>query len=689
LSNRLATETSPYLLQHADNPVDWYAWSPEAFMSARERDVPVLLSIGYSACHWCHVMERESFADPETAALMNAAFVNVKVDREERPDVDHIYMTAVQSLTGQGGWPLTAFLTPDGQPFYGGTYFPPERRHGLPSFREVLRAAATAYRDRRDTVMDTAAELTGLIAKATRTGEGPAADGDWDPDSILEAAIGHLRRAYDPAHGGWGHAPKFPQPALMDLLLRWHHHSGDRSALDMVVHTLRRMAAGGIRDHLGGGFHRYSVDERWLVPHFEKMLYDNAQLVRSYTAAHQITGEHDLRSLAEETADYVLEDLRDPAGAFYCARDADSEGEEGRFYVWSEAEVDRLLHGDATLFKRVYDVSGPGNFEGLNILHLPHDLAAIARSEGMTEEELAVHLRKALDRLFRHRENRDPPLRDDKVLTGWSALMVRALAEAGAAFGRDDYVEAARRAAMFLLGPLRPEGELHHAYTDGRVKQSAFLQDVAALGNALLSLYEATLDAPILDDVRWCVSQVLDRYLDEEAGLLFDTPHDGEALIVRPRELSDGAVPSGNSLAAELLLRAGRLLGDEDCVRVTERIMRSLAGSMTRFPIGFGRMLSTLCLLNTSPVEIALIGTPGTDAFAALHRTALAPFLPERVLAGSSAATLGLPILVDRPTQPDGPVAYVCRRFTCSAPLSGPEELAAELQRVGGASDPA
>ena len=689
MPNRLSRETSPYLLQHAHNPVDWYPWGDEAFGLARTSDRPILLSIGYSACHWCHVMERESFEDVDTAALMNELFVNVKVDREERPDVDHIYMQAVQSLTGSGGWPLTAFLTPDGEPFYGGTYFPPERRHGMPGFREVCRAVAEAYRDRRDQVVRTAAELRDLIERASERGSSPEETPDL-PNA--EEATRTIAGTFDPTHGGFGRAPKFPQPMVIDLLLQHHVRAGDAQALAMAAHTLRRMAAGGMRDHLGGGFHRYSVDERWLVPHFEKMLYDNAQLARSYLHAHLVTGDADLRATVESTLDYVLEDLTAPEGGFFSARDADSEGEEGRFYVWTAAEVDEILGADAPLFRRVYDVSAGGNFEGKNILHLPHDPSALARAEGVEEAELAEAMRRGRRLLVECRASREEPLRDEKVLTGWSALTIRAFAEAGSALDRDDYVQAATRAAGFLLGPMRPDGVLMHTFKDGRAHVPAQLRDFAELGNALLALYQADPDPRWLQEGLWTATQIVDRFWDPDRGLLFDTAHDGEQLIVRPRDLQDGAIPSGTASAAELLLHLGRLFGRDRDLAIVDRLLAAIPDA-ARFPLGFSKSIAVAALARTPSLEVVLVGDRARPAWRDLHRAVTGRSLPglvflaaettedgRTVLAGAQGLEaagfpVDSPLLEGKTTVSDQPTAYVCWHHTCSPPVTEPAAL--------------
>ncbi|MHB1193196.1 MAG: thioredoxin domain-containing protein [Longimicrobiales bacterium] len=665
MPNRLASETSPYLLQHAHNPVDWHPWGPEALERARQEDRPILLSMGYSACHWCHVMERESFEDPALAEVMNRHFVCVKVDREERPDVDQVYMRAVQAMTGSGGWPLTVFLTPEATPFYGGTYFPPTPRHGLPSFRQVLGAAADAFRDRRADVEKGSREIVDVLRRAQA---GEADDGSAEPGTgLLDQAVEVLARQYDPTHGGFGRAPKFPQPVTLDVLLRQHARTGDARALQMALTTLRHMADGGIRDHLGGGFHRYSVDERWLVPHFEKMLYDNALLAQAYLDAWRLTGEGDLREVAEDTLDYILADLRSPQGGFYSARDADSEGEEGRFYVWTPAEVEAVLRAeDAALFQRLYDVTLEGNFEGRSILWLPHGLDAPARSLGVDPGEARQRIAAARARLREARSHRPPPFRDEKVLAGWNGLALRALAEAGGAAGRDDFLAAARSGGEFLLREMRRDGTLLHAWKDGTAKIRGFLEDYGSVGNAFLSLYEATLEPTWLEEARWCCQRVLEGFWDPETGLFHDTEHDAESLFLRPRDPMDNATPSGNSLAAELLARAGHLFGEARYTEVARRAVAREAEAMARYPTAFGRLLGVLDRLEAPPVEVVVVGPRGEAGTRALVAAALAPFHRNRTVAGreeSGAAT-----------------AYVCRGYACRAPVGDPAALAEELR---------
>ena len=724
MPNRLARETSPYLLQHAHNPVDWYAWGDEALSLAREEDRPILLSIGYSACHWCHVMERESFEDAETARVMNAHFVNIKVDREERPDIDSIYMGAVQAMTGHGGWPLTAFLTPEGVPFYGGTYYPPEPRHSMPSFRQVLAAAANAYANRRDEVAQAGARLTEVL---TRSAAGPHADGgSADPPGprLFEHAVAAAGRSFDPTHGGFGGAPKFPQPVFLDFLLRTGvagppgassrgvHSPGAPSrgvashGVSMATHTLSRMAAGGIRDHVGGGFHRYSVDARWLVPHFEKMLYDNALIARVMTRAH-LLGARNLGAVAEETLDYVLEDLTSPDGAFYSARDADSEGEdgnheEGAFYLWTPAQIEALLDRDtARLLSRVHDVSEAGNFERRNILHLPHDLDAVARQEGIDRHELDTVLRAARATLKAHRATRPEPLRDEKILTSWNGLAIRALAEAGPALGRPDFTRAAARAAGFLLDTVRQGGRLHHVLTAGRVHVDGFLEDHGALGNACLSLYEATLDSRWLADAAWIVAAMLERFWSPAERVFHDAAADAEPLLVRPRDIMDNATPSGNSLATELLARSAAITGSAKHGEIADAVIARERGAMERYPTGVGRLLAAALLRATPPLEVTIVDGPPaerappghadagpvaanatslSDRAAAMLEVAHRHPHPNRVVTGGDP---GDPVIAALPSM-EGRLAhagqaFVCAGSACQPPVTSPEALAAAL----------
>jgi uncharacterized protein YyaL (SSP411 family) len=689
--NRLAQETSPYLLQHAENPVEWYPWGEEALDRARKEDKPILLSIGYSACHWCHVMERESFEDAETAAMMNHRFVNIKVDREERPDIDSIYMRAVQASVGRGGWPLTAFLTPDGRFFFGGTYFPPEPRFGMPSFKQVLSSVSNAYQTRREEIESGATRLLSAL-EGVPPRHPPTVGTGGEPEELLPglaaqtltAAARYLKGQFDPPYGGFGPAPKFPQPVTLEFLLNLSQKNGDQEALEMVLTTLRSMARGGMRDHLGGGFHRYSVDDRWLVPHFEKMLYDNGLLARAYLHAFQITGDEELKDTVTSTLDYVLEDLTDPEGGFYSARDADSEGEEGTFYLWTPEEIGAVLsQRDAALFCRAYDVTAAGNFEGKNILHLSRGLDSLAQTEGVPVEALAETLLRGRERLRAARGSREAPFRDEKVLVSWNSFVLRALAEAGACLGRVDYLEAARTNADFLLRSLRKGGMLMRSWKAGESKIPAFLEDYAGLGNALLTLYEATLEPRWMEEARELAEQVLEFFWEEDEGLFFDSARDGEQLVVRPRDAMDSATPSGNSLALELLLRCSALFGTHRFREMTVRALMAEADAATRFPSAFGHFLSSLSFASGPPLEIVLLGDRNGQGLQDQLSVVHGHYLPSRLVAGGTLEELPpLPLFEGREPKEGRATAYVCREFACSPPILDPEALAAELGRA-------
>ena len=593
--NRLADETSPYLQQHKDNPVDWYPWGDEAFARARAEDKPVLLSVGYSACHWCHVMAHESFEDGETAALMNDLFVNVKVDREERPDVDAVYMDAVQAMTGQGGWPMTMFLTPERRPFYGGTYYPPVARHGMPSFTDVCRAVDDAWRTRRDELLGQADKLTAALDR-TLTVTSDATAGEVGRE-VLDGATEALASQFDPQWGGFGRAPKFPHETGIELLLRASARGDRPQLLDLAVTTLDAMASGGIYDHLGGGFARYSVDNRWLVPHFEKMLYNQALLGRCYLHAWQISGEPRFLQVLDETITYVLRDLRHADGGFYSAEDADSEGEEGRFYVWTLDEVTALLGDDARAAVEHWGITAAGNFEGANILHLP-ERGALARDSALE------HARQVL---FEAREKRVRPGLDDKVLTEWTALFLATLAEAAAATGRHDWMDAATACGEFLLARLRGvDGRWLRSFNAGRAHHLAYAADYAALVDAFTRLGEASGRRRWTDVARETADAMLDLFWDDEGGGLFTTGHDAERLITRAKDVLDNATPSANSLAAVALLRLSALTGEETYRDRAEDILRLLAGPLAQHPSAFAHLLQAVDLLSSGGREVVV-----------------------------------------------------------------------------------
>jgi uncharacterized protein len=654
MANRLARETSPYLLQHRDNPVDWFPWGAEALARARELDRPILLSVGYSACHWCHVMERESFEDDETAVYMNEHFVSVKVDREERPDLDALYMEAVQSISGQGGWPMTVFCDPDGVPFYGGTYFPPDEGRGMPSFRMVMEAVIDAYENRREELRERAPQVQEQLGAigAIEPGERPGAE-------LLEAAVARLRESADMERGGFGGAPKFPPSSALELLLA-------RGATEPVERTLDAMMAGGIYDQLGGGFARYSVDASWLVPHFEKMLYDNAQLARAYLHGWQALGHERYRRVCEETLDWALREMRSPEGGFHSALDADSEGEEGRFYVWTPAEIRAVLGGDADAVLELYGVTELGNFEGRSILHLAGGAAAV-EPEGLTG---------ARRRLYEARAKRVWPDLDDKRLASWNALMLAALAEAGAALGRQDYLEAARECAAFVLEQMRDgEGHLRRTYNNGEARLNAYLEDHAFLLDALLTLYEASFEERWFVEARALADTMIARFGDAERGGFFTTSDDHERLIARRKEIGDHPIPSGNSAAALGLLRLEALSGERSYGVWADGVLRLFASAAPRHPEAFAHLLRVLDFQLSPTKEVALIG----DELSELAAVVRSGHRPHLVLAGGRDDTEIPELLAGRTEIGGQPAAYVCESFVCQTPVTSPEHLADRL----------
>jgi uncharacterized protein len=677
--NRLAGETSPYLLQHAHNPVDWYPWGPEALERARAEDKPIFLSIGYSACHWCHVMERESFENPRTAAVMNGAFVNIKVDREERPDLDGIYMQAVQSMTGSGGWPMTVFLMPDGTPFYGGTYFPPDDRLNMPSFTRVLGAIAGAWQNRRDDVVKAGAQLREHLAQGTLR---PSSSGGALDPSLLDAAGRGLAAQHDPEFGGFGGAPKFPQPMALEFLLRYAQRSGDEAAREVAVNSLERMARGGMYDQLGGGFHRYSTDVEWLVPHFEKMLYDNAQLARVYLMAYQATGNGYFREVAEQVVEYVLRDMTDSSGGFYSTEDADSEGEEGAFYIWRPAQLRDLLGDeDARLFGAFYDVKEPGNFEGrASILHVDYRFEELAPRLGVSEGDLSHAVRRGRRALFEARSHRERPARDEKVLAAWNGLMLRALAEAARVLGRPDFLEAAIKNADFLLSKMRrPNGAMYRTWKPGHdARLNGYLEDQANVADGLVALYEATFAPRWLNAAVTLADIILAGFGDADNGGFFDTSSDHETLISRPKDVFDNATPSGNAVAADVLLRLGLLTGKDEYQSAARGVLELLREPMSRYPLGFSRALNALDFLLGRPKEVAVLGQPGAADMEAMLRVVFEPFGPNKVVAGAAHGNgVAIPLLEGREARDGKATAYVCEHYVCQAPTTDPEELRA------------
>jgi uncharacterized protein YyaL (SSP411 family) len=674
-TNRLIHETSPYLRQHAHNPVDWYPWGAEALATARRENKPILLSVGYSACHWCHVMERESFEDEDTARLMNEQFVNIKVDREERPDVDHIYMNAVQMLTGRGGWPMTVFLTPEGKPFYAGTYFPPQDRHGMPAFRRVLLAVAQAYREKPDEVHATIARLMDGLRRI----EQPTLSAQPLDISLVTDAAATLSRAYDERNGGLGEAPKFPNEAVLELFLRTYGLNRQPVYLDMTLHTLRRMACGGIYDQLGGGFHRYSVDERWLVPHFEKMLYDNAQLVPLYLAAYQLTTDPLFARVASDTLDYVLREMRSADGGFYATQDADSEGEEGKFFLWDAAEVRRIL-GDEVgdIVCRYWDITEVGNFEGRNILHVSLEIEQLATMFRRDVDEIRRLLTAARATLRATRDTRVKPARDDKILTAWTALMISAFAKAAEVLDAERYRQAAIDGVAFiertLRQPHRPD-RLFSTCTDGVAKLNGYLDDYAFFVAAQLDVFELVQDRRYLLGAVALADAMIAHFWDEQSAGFFFTSDDHEALIVRSKPAFDGSIPSGNSVAARALLRLYHYTERPDYLQRAEALLRMYAAQVRQQPFGFANLLCAVDLYAQKPREITVVARPGTADH--LLRRIRQLYLPNRTLTVVDP-TGGdrLPTLLQGKGQIDSrPTVYVCHDMTCSAPVTAWEEV--------------
>ena len=667
MPNRLAAETSPYLLQHANNPVDWWPWGPDALARAKLTDRPIFLSIGYAACHWCHVMERESFEDEATAAYLNEHFVPIKVDREERPDLDQVYMSAVQAMTGGGGWPMSVFLTPDGKPFYGGTYFPDEPRHGMPSFRQVLEGVRRAYSEQRAEVEQAGVRLVSALVEQSRLPPG----GTTPTTTALDAATAAIEQSFDARNGGWGQAPKFPQPMTIEYLLRRHLASGDPRPLAVARRSLDTMADGGIRDQLGGGFHRYATDAIWLVPHFEQMLYDNAQLARVYVHAWQVTGDTRYREVAEGTLDYLLRELRTDDEAFAASQDADTNGVEGATFTWTAAEIRAVLDGDAPTFTAAYGVTDDGNWEGVTIL---------SRVQPRGDDGAEARLARARAALFERRRARPQPARDDKVLAAWNGLAIAALADAGRLPGGGRYVAAAAQAADAVLdGLLAEDGRLRRSWKDGRAIGDGVLEDYADLADGLLALYEATFDERWFRVATGLADQILERFADP-AGGFFDTATDHERLITRPRDLQDNAVPAGGSMATVVLLRLATLTGDGRYRSGAERALGIVGGFLARYPTAFANWLTAADFALAPVVEIAVVGEPGSAGTDRLLAPARDGYRPNQVIVVTAdPATSTIPLLGDRFALHGRPTAFVCRNFACRQPVDEPEALAALL----------
>ncbi len=670
MPNRLVDATSPYLRQHADNPVDWWEWGDAPFEEARRRDVPVLLSVGYSACHWCHVMAHESFEDEETARIMNRDYVNVKVDREERPDVDAVYMEAVQALTGRGGWPMTVWLTPDREPFFAGTYFPKEDRHGIASFARVLASVTRAWVDDRESVTSQAGRLTEAIDRDLPPGELPSEDD-------LRAAYERLIASVDPINGGFGNAPKFPQAPVLEFLLRVADRPWAARAKPVLRQTLIKMARGGIYDHVIGGFARYSVDEAWLVPHFEKMLYDNAQLARIYLRAGQVLDDPSLWTVTDEIIGYMNGHLRDPAGGFHAAQDADSEGEEGRFAVFDYHEFVALTGEDAEIAERVFGVTHQGNFEGKNILHRSRSHAEVAEAMGLEVSAVDDAVARSIDRLAAARRERIPPALDDKVVTSWNGLAIRALAEAGAVLGNEEHLIGARQSARFILGNLTDaDGRLLRSWSQGRATTKAFLEDYGAMATGLFALYQATGEIEWYEAAARLTREAVELFGDAAGGAMFSTGADAERLITRKKDQMDNPLPSGNSLIAEALTFLAAYEGDGSLSDLADGVIAAGSLLVERYPSSVGHLLAVATSKLAGVREVAIVGPSAHQ----LADAAWAGFHPDLALAVSQTAAAPIPLLEGRWSE-GATLAYVCRNFACERPVSTVEQLIDSLTR--------
>jgi len=675
-TNRLINETSPYLLQHAHNPVDWFAWGEEAFAKAKAEDKPILISIGYSACHWCHVMEHESFEDAETARIMNENFVNIKIDLEERPDVDQIYMTFVQMTAGSGGYPLNVFLTPDRLPFYGGTYFPPVSRYNIPSFQRILLSIADAYQNKRDELLNSANEI---LVEMRNVGSAAEFEASGLSLNQLNSAFLSFTRSFDSLNGGFGGAPKFPPPMSLEFLLRYYYRTKDANALEMVEKTCLAMASGGIYDQLGGGFHRYTVDAIWLTPHFEKMLYDNAQLARIYLHLFQITKNEFYKRIAVETLDYVMREMLDEDGGFYTSQDADSEGVEGKFFVWTPEEIAKIIGEDgARIFNFYYDVTEHGNFEEKNILNVRGSFETSAEQLQISEDELKEVLERSRKLLFEEREKRIKPFRDEKVLTAWNGLMLATFAEASAILDRKDYLEIAKRNADFILDNLLKDGYLLRSFKGGQAKLNAYLEDYANFTDGLIELFQVSGDVKFLNEAKRLADLMIAEFWDEDEGGFYFTANNHEELLMRSKDYYDNAAPSGNSAAADFLLKLSKLTSDEKYERYSITVLRLIAPQIRRYPQAFGRVLSALEFHLSPTKEIVIIGEKGNE----LEREIEGNYLPNKIIVlADEKSDESIPLLQERKMIDGKPTAYVCENFVCQKPVTSVEELTKQISR--------
>ncbi len=671
MPNRLAKEASLYLRQHAGNPVDWYPWGEEALERARGESKPILLSIGYSACHWCHVMAHESFENVTIARLMNDNFINIKVDREERPDIDAIYMEAMQSISGSGGWPLTVFLTPEGKPFFGGTYFPPEDRQGLPGFSRVLEAVIDAYKNRRDEIDQTSSQIMVTLKR------NPNRDNQASLSvESLDEAYENLKSDFDWINGGFGSAPKFPQPMTLEFLLRYYRRTRDTESLQMVTLTLEKMASGGIFDQLGGGFHRYSTDDHWLVPHFEKMLYDNAQLSRLYMQIYLVTKRPEFRRVVEETLDYVIRDMASPQGGFYSTQDADSEGVEGKYYLWTLNEVTQIL-GDK-IGRQVceyYGITSGGNAQTTNILHTNRMLMA----------ELPEVIKIARSTLLSYRQKRVQPTRDEKIIASWNGLMLSSFAEAASVFERSDYLGAAVAAGTFLMSSMITGPYTRHIWSNGRSSVDGFLPDYSLIIDGFMKLHEATFNGKWLKQAIDMAEVMVESFWNESSGMFFDTTKEHQELIVRPRVLTDNSIPSGSSSAALVLLKLSRISGREDFEKIASKSIRTVIDLCSQHPLSFSNWLCALDFYLSTPKEIAVLGMHDDESTQAMMRVINNTWMPNKVLAArepQDSVLSGLPIFEGKQTKNNNTTIFICERFTCRSPAANPKELKAQLAEL-------
>ncbi len=673
-TNRLIHETNPYLLQHAHNPVDWYPWGEEAFARARKEKKPILLSIGYSSCHWCHVMAKESFEDETIAQIMNERFINIKVDREERPDIDEIYMNAVQLMTGSGGWPLTVFLTPNLIPFHAGTYFPPEDRGRMPGFKKVLRIVSEYYHSHLGDVEKMASQIKRALQQVVSISPHQEAL----DEKVFTHAFDTLQKEFDPLYGGFGRSPKFPNSLALSFLLRYWKGTGSKEALRIVEGTLEKMAEGGIYDHLGGGFHRYSVDERWLIPHFEKMLYDNALLSRTYFEAYQATQKEKYRRVGEEILQYVLREMRSPEGGFYSTQDADSEGEEGKFYLWTREEVKQVLGKEiGTPFCAYYGVSQHGNFEGeASVLHIDSSLEKISKLYGIPAQDLEKRLEEGRQKLFFQREKRVKPERDEKVLVSWNGLMISSLVDGFKVTEKEEYLNAAREGVQFILRKMKRGGDLMRVYFNGISLTKGYSEDYAFFIQALIDLYESTFEMEWLEEADDLNQEMIEHFWDEREGGFFFTRKGEEALIIRSKNPYDQAVPSGNSVAVFNLLRLGFLKGEESLRQKAERILHLFYPLFSKYPLGFPHMLSGLSFF-LGPEEIGLVGSKSDPRTKSMLKTIHLIYLPNKILSlrdpQESIDGNWLPFLREKVTKE--PTLFVCKNSTCLPPIQDEEEI--------------